>query len=87
MTLVCTRYIIITIVFIIIIKHSLFGSQTLETGFSGFHYMIYTILKKKFNKVHPKVIKYQDYSTFSGAKFFSDLSSVANRGFPGDYDK
>ena len=26
-------------------KHSFFGSQTFETGFSDFHHMIYTILR------------------------------------------
>ena len=41
-------------------KHSIFGSQTMETGFSDFHHMIYTILKTKFNKVPPKIIEYRD---------------------------
>ena len=44
------------------------------------------MLNTKFKKVPPKVIKYWDYSKFSEAKFFTDLSNVANREIPGNYD-
>ena len=57
------------------LQHSL-RSHTLETGFSDFHLMIYTMLKTKFNKALPKVIKYGEYNRFSEANFFTDLSNV-----------
>ena len=44
------------------------------------------MLNTKFKKVPPKVIKYWDYCKFSEAKFFTDLSNVANREIPGNYD-
>ena len=67
-------------------KHSFFGSQTMEMGFSDFHHMIYIILKTTFNKVPPKIIEYRDYSKFSEEKFLTDLSNVVNREIPADYD-
>ena len=35
-------------------KHSFFGSQTFETGFSDFHRMIYTILKNNLYQASTK---------------------------------
>ena len=53
-----------------------FRNHTLETGFSDFHLMIYTMLKTKFNKAPPKIIKNGEYNRFSEANVFTDLSIV-----------
>ena len=57
-------------------KHSFFGSQTFETGFSDFHEMIYTILKTTYTKLPPKIIQYRDYNKFSETDFLMDLSNA-----------
>ena len=58
----------------------------METGFSDFYHMIYTILKTKFNKVPPKIIEYRDYSKLSEKNFLTDFSNVVNREIPADYN-
>ena len=55
-------------------KHSFFGSQTFETGFSDFHHLIYAILKTTYVKLPPKKINFRDYKKFSEPNFRIDLA-------------
>ena len=68
-------------------KHSFFGSQTFETGFSDFHHMIYTILKTTYTKLLPKIIHYRGYSKFSETDFLMDLSNALCSMIPENYDE
>ena len=43
-------------------KNSIKSSGTVETGLSDFHRLIYTMLKTKYTKLLPKIIKYRNYS-------------------------
>ena len=55
-------------------KHSFFGSQTFETGFSDFHHLIYTMLKTTYVKHPPKKINFRDCKKFSEPNFRIDLA-------------
>ena len=55
-------------------KHSFFASQSVETGFSDCHHLIYTVLKTQFTKLQPKRIRFRDYKKFSESQFLSDLT-------------
>ena len=68
-------------------KHSFFGSQTFETGFSDFHHMIYTILKTTYTKLPPKIIQYRDYGKFSETDFLMDLSNALCSMIPENYNE
>ena len=57
-------------------KHSFFQSQSFETGFSGHHHLILTILKSTFVKVPPKEITYRDYKIFNEERFLINLNNV-----------
>ena len=67
-------------------KHSFFGSQTFEAGFSDFHHMIYTVLKTTYTKLPPKIIQYRDYSKFSETDFLMDLSNALCSMIPENYN-
>ena len=45
------------------------NSGTIETGLSGFHKMIITVLKICFQKREAKIINYRDYRNFSSEEF------------------
>ena len=47
---------------------------TVETGLSDFHLLIYFMLKKKYDKLAPKIIKYRDYKHFDKIKFLYELN-------------
>ena len=61
-------------------------SQTFETGMSGCHLMIYTMLKTTFAKLPPKKIQYRCYKNFVGGDFQRDLFQNINQCIPGDDD-
>ena len=68
-------------------KHSFFGSQTFETGFSDFHHMIYTILKATYTMLPPKTIQCRDYSKFSETDFLMDLANALCSMIPENYNE
>ena len=71
-------------------KHSFFGSQTFETGFSDFHHLIYTILKTTYVKLPLKKINFSDYKKFSETNFRIDLAqNLSNKKHEnlGDFEK
>ena len=68
-------------------KHSFFGTQTFETGFSDCHHMIYTILKTQYTRLPPKKIRYRDYKRFSEDAFLSDLSCTLTKINPKDLNE
>ena len=45
------------------------SATIIDTGLSDFHKMFLVVLKKKFEKVKPKVISYRDYRHFDGNSF------------------
>ena len=55
-------------------QHSCFASQTVETSFSDFHNLVYTILKTTSVKLPPKKTKYRCHKRFSENKFYNDLT-------------
>ena len=68
-------------------KHSFFHSQSFETGFSGHHHLIYTILKSAFVKVPPKIVTSCDYKAFNEEKSLTDLSDALLRSFSAAYSQ
>ena len=56
-------------------KHSFQLSQSLETGVSDYHHMIYTMLKTNFTHIPPKQVTYRSFKKFSVEAFKSDIRS------------
>ena len=50
-------------------------TQTLETAFSDFHKLTFTVLKMHFKKPKPKFVAYRDYKNFNNQKFNLDFLS------------
>ena len=55
-------------------KNSCICSSTVETGFSDFHHVVYTILKTTYDRLPPKVISYRCYRNFSEPQFREELA-------------
>jgi len=68
-------------------KQYFFSSQTVETGCSDFHHMIYTILKTQYVNLPPQKIKYRDYRNFSEESFRSCLEQKLSTNLPGDLEQ
>ena len=52
----------------------------LETGLSDFHLMTVTVMKKTFEKMHPRVINYRSYRDLSNKTFrVSLINSLSNK--------
>ena len=64
-----------------------FGSQSFETGFSDFHYMVYYILKTTFVRIPPKKVNHRDYRKFSEQDFMNDFVLSYNRCPPNSYEE
>ena len=47
----------------------------LESGLSGFHKVVVSVLKSYFKKEDPKVMIYRDYKYFEDEKFSNDLEN------------
>ena len=47
---------------------------TVETGLSDFHKLIFSMLKTKYVKLPPKIIKYRDYKNFNEDQFLFELN-------------
>ena len=58
----------------------------IETGFSDFHHLIYTILKSRFTKLPPKTIRYRDYKKYSESQFLTELSFNLAKESPGSIE-
>ena len=52
------------------------SSITLETGISDFHKMTIAILKTKYQKLPPKVIKYRCYKNFASDDFIATINHI-----------
>ena len=57
---------------------SLQNSFVIETGPSGFHMMIVTVMKTSYRKIEPRVINYQDFKSFSNEGFRESLLEKEN---------
>ena len=55
-------------------QQSFQNSLTVETGLSDFHLLTVTVLKTKFRKLPPKVIRYRDKKNYSPANFMNDVN-------------
>ena len=53
-------------------------SATFETGISDFHKLTTTIMKKKFEKGHPRTLFYRDYKKFDNDIFIKKLNETIN---------
>ena len=51
-------------------KSAIKNTGTVVTGLSDFHRLIYTMLKIKYEKLSPNIIKYRDYKNFDKTQFF-----------------
>ena len=60
---------------------------TVETGLSDFHHLIYSMLKTKFIKLPPKIIKYRDYRNFNEIYFLQELNYCIANNYIGNYDE
>ena len=56
-------------------KYSFKNSTSFETGLSDHHYLIYSMLKRTFQKQETKTLIYRDYKTFFLETFSSELFS------------
>ena len=54
-------------------KNSIKNSGTVETGLSDFHRLVYTMLKTKYTKLSPKIIKYREYKNLNEEQFLYQL--------------
>ena len=50
--------------------------NTIETGLSDHHHMIYTMLKSTIEKAEPIKLIYRDYKNFLFDRFKADLENV-----------
>ena len=57
-------------------KYSFKITKTFETGLSGYHPMIYTMVKSTFEKAEPIKLTYRDYNNFSFNRFKTDLENA-----------
>ena len=55
-------------------KYSLMNTGTLETGLSDHYLLIYSMLKTKYDKLPPKIIKYRQWKHFNQDLFKFELS-------------
>ena len=54
------------------------NTQAIETGLSGFHKLVVTILKMYLSNNQPKFITYRDYENFDNSRFSEELLSEIN---------
>ena len=60
-------------------------SNTFETGVSDHHHLIYTMLKSRYIREPPKMVRYRNYRNFSSTKFETDLVSALSETQTGDF--
>ena len=66
---------------------SVLNSGTVETGLSDFHRLIYFMLKTKYVKLPPRVIKYRDYKKFDANYFLYELDYCISTNMIMNYDE
>ena len=52
----------------------------IETGLSGFHRMIVSVLKMHFRKLPPRIISYRDFSNSDNANFINSFNETVFEG-------
>ena len=57
-------------------KYSFKHSDSVETGISHHHNLIYTMLKTTFSKAQPKLVHYRQYKTFNFESFKVSLGNA-----------
>ena len=57
-------------------KYSFKHSNSIETGISDHHHLIYTMLKTTFSKAEPKLVHYRKYKTFNFESFKVSLGNA-----------
>ena len=57
-------------------KYSFKHSNSVETGISDHHHLIYTMLKTTFSKAEPKLVHYREYKTFNFESFNVSLGNA-----------
>ena len=57
-------------------KYSFKHSNSIETGISDHHHLIYTMLKTAFSKAEPKLVHYRKYKTFNFESFKVSLGNA-----------
>ena len=62
-------------------------SGTVVTGLSDFHCLIYFMLRVKYEKLPPKIIKYRDYKNFNEDKFLYELNTCIFNNALGNYNE
>ena len=55
-------------------KYSFMETQTLETGLSDFHKMVFTCMKSTFVKLPAKTLTYRNYKNFDKDKFLAEIA-------------
>jgi len=60
-------------------NHSFFNTGTVVTGLSDHHSLVYTMLKRKFQKLPPQKIFYRKWKTFNQHLFNIELKSVSKK--------
>ena len=60
-------------------KYSFKHSNSVETGISDHHHLIYTMLKTTFPKPDPKLVQYRKYKTFNFESFKVSLGNALGR--------
>jgi len=55
-----------------LIKHT----DSVDTGISDFHHMVYAILKSKYSRLPPKKVHYRTFKKFSEESFLKELSQT-----------
>jgi len=54
-------------------NHCLQHTSSLNTGLSDHHHMIYTVIKSKYTRLPPKLIRFRSFKNFIESKFVNDL--------------
>ena len=57
-------------------EYSFKHSNSIETGVSDHHHLIYTMLKTTFSKAEPKLVHYRKYKTYNFGIFKVSLGSA-----------
>ena len=65
-------------------KYSHIHTNTIDTGLSDCHHMIYTILKSTFIKSQPSIVTYRSFKNFEKNSFLDELRCLLNQSVPTD---
>uniref|UniRef100_A0A7M5XFX2 Endonuclease/exonuclease/phosphatase domain-containing protein n=1 Tax=Clytia hemisphaerica TaxID=252671 RepID=A0A7M5XFX2_9CNID len=68
-------------------KNSIKNTGIVETGLSDYHRLIYAMLKLKYTKLPPTIIKYRKYKNFNEDLFLYELDYCVSRNNIENYDE